>query len=179
MRKLGLIRAVSDVGILLGAFACSRGGVPDTTPKTLGQSPARGPIGSAALPSTPTSTSSSTPAEATAPTGKVYDESVRSIEVQVGERFTIRLPANITTPYKWTVEPPRTEPPPVVLAERHYQDSPPYDCPACVGYPGTDALTFEARALGKTTLTMRYAPIRATTEPPERELVVQVAVKQR
>ncbi len=107
------------------------------------------------------------------PAGRVFDDSARTIEAKVGERFTINLPANITTPYKWVVASPETV---VALAERHYDDTQNSKCDGCAGRSGTDRLTFEAKQDGTATLVLRYAPLRSKTEPPARELSIQVTV---
>jgi predicted secreted protein len=124
----------------------------------------------------PTATASRTEGSSTGnakPDTKVYDDSTRAIEAKVGDRFAINLPANITTPYKWVVASTQAA---VVLAERHYEDKPPAGCTACVGYPGTDRFTFEAKQEGITTLVLQYAPLRSKSDPAERELSIQVTV---
>lgn len=108
---------------------------------------------------------------------KAYDDQTHTISTVVGERFVIRLPANITTPYKWLVVEDASAT--VFLAERHYQDKPPPDCQNCVGYPGTDSLVFEARSPGTTKLTLRYAPLRSEADPSDRKVSIQVTVDQR
>lgn len=180
MHRLELTRVAGTVAAALLAAAvaigCSRGGAPDTTARSAADSTATA-SGGAAMPSA----SPEVHRDGALPnteTGKFYDDSITKIDALVGERFAIRLPANITTPYKWIVA-PANQPDRVVLVERHYQGDPPPDCPACVGYPGTDTLTFEARATGEAMLTLRYSSIVASSDPPEREIVVYLTVKQR
>jgi predicted secreted protein len=175
MRKLELTFVVSVGFVLAAGLAmtdCSRAGTPDPVPRSAAASPS--PLVTAPAAS---ETPAATPAQA-APTAKAYDETTTAIDTLVGEKFAVYLPANITTPYKWVVAPSDTSPI-VVLADHHYQDKPPEGCPACVGYPGTDILNFEAKAAGTTTLKLKCAPLRSKTEPAARELTIQVTVQKR
>jgi len=176
MRKLGLKFAALLV-IPLGT-GCTKAANPESVQPSASvavlEAPSSAPSVASAPP--PTATSSATPSSAAAPSGaasKTYDDTTRSIDASVGDRFTLNLPANVTTPYKWVAAPSE---PALVLAERHYEDKPPAGCQGCVGYPGTDRLTFEAKQAGTTTLVLRYAPLRGK-EPGERELSIKVTVK--
>jgi predicted secreted protein len=114
---------------------------------------------------------------ATAAPAKVYDENTRTIEATIGERFTVRLPANVTTPYRWEAMEQKQDAP-VILAHREYEDEPPPKCQSCVGYPGADNLVFEARRAGSMTLTLRYLPLRSR-DPANRELSIRVTIHPR
>jgi predicted secreted protein len=171
MFKLGLTLNLMFIAALVAA-GCTRTANSGSLPPPGSDSSAATsqPVASTA-PSAPVSapatSSASAPGEA-----KSYDDSTKSVTAKVGERFTLNLPANITTPYKWIVASPETN---VALTERHYQEKPPEGCVGCVGYPGTDRLTFEAKQPGETKLVLRYAPLRSQ-EPAERELTIAVTV---
>ncbi len=113
------------------------------------------------------------PNAASATSSKAYDDSTRTIDAKLGERFTVNLPANVTTPYKWVVASPEEV---VALVERHYDDSSPAKCDGCVGRGGTDRLTFEAKHEGSATLLLKYAPLRSKSEPAQREVSISVTV---
>jgi len=170
MRKLGLIFAALLV-MPLGA-GCTKAANPEPVQPSASVTVSDAPSAPPSVTSSPPTAASSASAPAGAAT-KTYDDTTRSIDASVGERFTLNLPANVTTPYKWVAAPAE---PALVLAERHYEDKPPADCQGCVGYPGTDRLTFEAKQAGTTTLVLRYAPLRGK-EPAERELSIKVTVK--
>jgi predicted secreted protein len=170
MRKLGLTIELTLIAALIAA-GCTRtansGSVPP--PGSDSSASTAQPAPSAAASS---STAPSTSELAATAGDNAYNDSTKAITAKVGERFTLNLPANITTPYKWIVASPDTN---VTLAERHYQEKPPAGCSGCVGYPGTDRLTFEAKQPGETKLVLRYAPLRSN-EPAERELTITVTV---
>jgi hypothetical protein len=86
----------------------------------------------------------------------------------------VALPANVTTPMKWRIEP---EPDAAVLAlaDRRYADQPPADCAGCTGYGGTDSFTFETKGAGAATLHFRYLPLRGEG-PAQREVSIEVRV---
>jgi predicted secreted protein len=172
MRKLGLTIELTFVAAL-AATGCTRAANSGSVPPPGSDSSAgtTQPVPSAA-PSSIVTPAPSASATATAVGDKAYDDSTKAITAKVGERFTLNLPANITTPYKWVLASPETN---VTLAERHYQEKPPEGCSGCVGYPGTDRLTFEAKQPGDTKLILRYAPLRSK-EPAERELTITVTV---
>jgi predicted secreted protein len=181
MRQLGLKSATQRLIVTLAAIsipplfaACTRAANPEPVPPApsgAGATSVNAPPLAAPAPSEAAAAPSV--ASATAPSARIYDDSTRSIKATVGERFTINLPANIATPYKWIVASPEGI---VALAERHYQEKPPEGCAGCVGYPGTDRLTFEAKEAGSASLLLRYAPLRSKSDPPERELTIQVTV---
>lgn len=174
MRKLGLTVSQLNVGFALvtslATACCSRAGAPEPAPRSAAGSPSP----SFAAPAVNSASSTTEPLQPEP--AKVYDDKTTSIDLSLGARFAIHLPANITTPYKWVVAPSDSDPI-VVLMERHYEDKPPANCPSCVGYPGTDTLTFETKAVGTSTLKLLYAPIRSKAEPAERELTIRVTVK--
>lgn len=157
MRKLGLIGLAVACGSL---SACQTSeparATPPGTATGVAASPAPGP-------------------SPVAPDGaRVYDETVQNIDVAPGGRFTIALSANMSTPLEWKLEP---EPNPAVLAAagRRYTDAPPPGCSGCVGYPGTDAFTFEAKGPGEAALHFAYRELKKDA-PPAKELTVRVRV---
>ena len=180
MRKLGLTVRHVGVGIALAVSlamaCCSRTGSQEPVPRSAAAGPSPSAPAAAAAPGAEGSSAATQPAQAS-PT-RVYDDKTTAIETTVGDKFAVYLPANITTPYKWVVAPSDASPI-VVLADRHYQDKSPEGCQACVGYPGTDIMNFEAKAAGTTTGKLRYAPLRSKAEPSERELSIQVTVKKK
>lgn len=173
MRKLGLTRQIKRVVLaaaLLVSTACTKAPSP-TTPPNSGAS--MNPADSA--PPVASSTTDAGVGSSPNPGASTlsFDATVQNIELKLGARFSVNLPANITTPYKWVIASAETH---VRLAERHYSDTPPADCAGCVGYPGTDRLTFEALQAGSTQLVLRYAPLRSKTDPPQRELTINIKV---
>ena len=175
MCKLGLTVRQAKVGFALAAslatIGCSCAGTSESAPR----SAAGNPLPSVTAPAA-TATPAASVASPVASANKVYDDKTTTIDASLGATFAIHLPANITTPYKWVVAPSDTSPI-VALTERHYEDKPPANCPSCVGYPGTDTLTFEAKAIGVMTLKLQYAPIHAKSEPVARELTIRVTVQ--
>jgi len=180
MRQLGLktstsgqvTAAVALLGVVLAGMSCTRTAnqepVPPSASAGAQSSSAPAPSVQAAPPE-----AAATESQAAAQADKIYDDTTRTIAGKVGDKFTINLPANITTPYKWVVDSPESV---VALTERHYEEKPPVGCTNCVGYPGTDRLTFEAKSGGTATLVLRYAPLRSKTDPAERELSIEVTI---
>lgn len=141
--------------------------------------PARtSPPSSATNPGGPGAPNVGPPAPNAAPSGgvesRVYDETVQLVDVAMNGRFTIALPANVTTPLEWKLEP---DPDPALLglAERKYTDTPPPGCQGCTGYPGTDAFTFVAKGPGEAALHFAYREIRKGA-PPAKEITVRVRI---
>ena len=176
MRQLGLKLSdrlkkpsVVTTGMLVFVtVSCTRAANQDSVP------PSKSDGGGASVaPSALAADSGTSGARAAALDAKTFDDSTRTIEAKVGDRFTINLPANITTPYKWVVASPETL---VVLTDRHYDDTASAKCDGCAGRSGTDRLTFEAKHDGTATLVLKYAPLRSKSDPPERELSIQVTI---
>jgi predicted secreted protein len=123
-------------------------------------------------PSTPVESPPATPA----PGAPIYDgNATQTIRARAGERFSIALPANITTPYKWIVANPNEAIAKLVSDE--YKDAPPAGCQGCVGYAGTTTLTFEAVAAGAHPLQLAYRGLAQTDTPAQRELAIQLTVE--
>jgi len=81
--------------------------------------------------------------------GAYYGITDRQIEARVGERFTLALEENLSTPIRWVVE---VEGNAIVQTASDHSGQPPAGCAQCVGYPGTRAVQFEAHAVGEATL---------------------------
>jgi len=105
---------------------------------------------------------------------RVYDESTSQIEAHVGERFEVALPANVTTPFKWTLAPESLSDV-ATLSAQTYTDAPPAGCERCVGYPGTAHFTLDAAQEGETTLKFMYRELGENGET-KRELSVALRV---
>ena len=124
--------------------------------------------------STPTATGK--PGAAEGPEiGTLYDDKTRTIEAEPGQRFTVALPANITTSMKWELS-SETDQSVARLVEQSYQDDPPDGC--CVGYGGTRLLHFHAVGIGPTTLRLLWKDVGAPNDPPAKEVEIQVRVEQ-
>jgi predicted secreted protein len=159
MRELGLALGIT---LLMAASACQSSEPARTNPPSSATNP-----GTSTLPH-------AGPDPAPAGDPRIYDDKVTSIEAGPNGSFTIALPANVSTPLEWKLEP---EPNPAILAlsGRKYTDSPPAGCQACTGYPGTDAFTFVAKGPGEAVLHFVYRELRKDA-PPAREITVQVRV---
>ncbi|MGC4067052.1 MAG: protease inhibitor I42 family protein [Polyangiaceae bacterium] len=94
----------------------------------------------------------------------------------VGVPFTVALPANITTPYKWVVD-PSTDASVLELTKDEYVASPPAECPGCVGTGGRRLLTFQPKRTATSQLAMSYRSITNASEPPAKQFVVRVVVR--
>jgi predicted secreted protein len=158
MRQLGLTLAIGS--LLAGVVACRTSEPAGANPPSSAASVSGG--------------SAPVPPGAPSAAPRVYDQSVQSIDVAVGGRFTIALEANITTPLEWKLEP---DPNPAVLAlgERKYTDEPPVGCVACTGYGGTDSFSFVAKGPGEATLHFAYRELKPGM-PPAKEITVRVRV---
>lgn len=126
---------------LLGACKSA----PEAPPETLPAAPSSQPAASSDVPPSTTSTAKA----------QVYGEATTQIDAHVGERFEIALPANVTTPFKWTLAPESLSDV-ATLSDQTYTDSPPAGCDPCVGYPGTAHFMLDAAQEGETTLKLSY-----------------------
>ncbi len=172
MRKLGLI-----TGALL-ALACKTS--PESAP------PATATAGApAASPAPPPAATTGAPALATSPpvaaappagSPRTYPESTRNIQAVAGEKFQVALPANITVPMKWRLEPP-PEPNLLSVGEEQYEDQPPPACPGCAGYGGTRTFTFTAAGPGKLELHFTLRPLTDVKGPILKEVRIDVEIK--
>jgi predicted secreted protein len=110
---------------------------------------------------------------APASTPAVYDEKTSQLSVAVGQRFSLSLAANITTPYKWVVD-PSLDAAILALVEDKYVEPPPRESPGAVGGGGRRLLTFEAKRAATTNLKLTYQSITDPQEPPVRTHQVTV-----
>jgi hypothetical protein len=173
MRKLGLI--FSAVTVVLGCKTS-----PETAPPGA-SAPVTSPGSSpAAPPPTPSSTAGTPapPAAASPPAGaaRTYPESTRSIQATAGERFFVALPANITVPMKWRIEPP-PDPKLLDVGEEKYENQPPPACPGCAGYGGTRTFSFTAAGPGKLELHFTLRPLTDAKGPILKEVKIDVEIK--
>jgi predicted secreted protein len=106
----------------------------------------------------------------------VYPDSAGSIQAVAGEHFSVALPANITVPMKWRLEPP---PDAKVLAvgEEKYVEQPPADCPGCTGYGGTRLFAFTAAGPGSASLHFALRPLTDPKGAAQKEVTIGVVVK--
>lgn len=154
-----ILRSLS-LSLSLGLVACA------STPE-----PAPAPQPAPASPTDP-----ATPGPAAPSNAPVYDgNATPSIKARAGERFTVALPANITTPFKWVVANPNESI--VKLVADDYKDAPPPGCQGCVGFGGTTTLTFEAVAPGAHPLNLAYRGLGQADAPAQREVAIQLTVE--
>ena len=127
-----------------------------------------------AAPPAATSTEARPPPAATAGP-RTYADSTPSIQAAPGEHFSVALPANITVPMKWRLEP---APDAKVLAvgEEKYVEQPPADCSGCTGYGGTRVFSFTATSSGKATLHFTLRPLTDPHGPSQKDVTVAVEV---
>jgi predicted secreted protein len=120
------------------------------------------------------------PGASAAPSGasgaeRTYAEGTKTIAAKIGERFAIALPANVTIPMKWRIDPP---PDAKLLAagEEKYVEEPPKGCDGCTGYGGTRVFPFEAKAAGTTTLHFALRPLTDPKGKAQKEATIEVTV---
>ncbi|MEP7051522.1 MAG: protease inhibitor I42 family protein [Pseudomonadota bacterium] len=120
----------------------------------------------------------SSPPPATTATEQVasYDENTKTITAKAGAHFSLLLPANVTTPMKWRIQ-PTPDAAVLTLAGESYSETPPAGCAGCTGYPGTKRFDFEAHARGKQTLHVSYGSLTDPSAKPEKELRIVVTVE--
>jgi predicted secreted protein len=104
-----------------------------------------------------------------------YDANTKAITAKAGTHFALLLPATISTPMKWRMQPAPDAAVLSVVGES-YSDTPPADCAGCTGYPGTKRFDFEAHAPGKQTLHLAYGSLTDPKAKPEKELTIDVTV---
>jgi predicted secreted protein len=170
MRKLGL----TLIGAALLALACKTS--PETAPPVA--SPGTGPE---APPPGPAATAAPTTAPPVAPGAaagapRTYPDSTSSIVAVTGERFFVALPANITVPMKWRLE-PAPDAKLLAVGEEKYENQPPPDCPGCTGYGGTRTFTFTAAGPGKLELHFTLRPLTDVHGPILKEVKMDVEIK--
>lgn len=173
MRKLGLTLALVALGI-----ACKT--APETSPPGASSPASTATEAPAPIPTPPATSApapAATPPSAPAASGpRTYPESTTSIEAKVGEKFSVALPANITVPYKWRLEP---APDPKVLAvgEETYISEPPAGCQGCAGYGGTRLFAFTAAGAGKVELHFALRPLNEPKGAAQKEARIAVSVR--
>ncbi len=128
--------------------------------KAAGQAPSLAP-GAAANPTQPK---------------RIYDEQVSQIEAHVGERFEIALPGNVTTPFRWALDAASLSGL-AKLNAQSYTDSPPPECPRCVGYPGTAHFEIEATQAGEANVHLAYRRLGQASGEGKREIAIKLIVK--
>jgi len=127
-------------------------------------------------PAGPTVPTEATAAPVASPGAHVYADSTTSIQVAPGEHFSVALPANITVPMKWRLEPP---PDPNLLGagEDKYVEAPPADCATCTGYGGTRIFPFTAIGQGKVTLRFALRPLTDPHGTSQKDVTIAVEIK--
>jgi predicted secreted protein len=153
------MRAIEIVGALLlcGVWGC----------KSSPEAPT--PATSNVLPAT----ASAAPAAATS--NRIYDDSTTEIVAAVGVPFTVALPANITTPYKWVID-PSTDVSVLELTKDEYVANPPAECTGCVGTGGRRLLTLQPKRAATVQLAMSYRSITDAAEPPAKQFSARVVI---
>jgi predicted secreted protein len=169
-----------QLGLSLAAFALALGckAAPEPSPAEA-SSPL--PTANEAPPPPPgPAETGAAPAPSAPPAGvpgaeRTYAEGTKAITAKVGERFAIALPANVTIPMKWRIDPP----PDVKLlaaGEEKYFEEPPKGCDGCTGYGGTRVFPFEAKAAGTTTLHFALRPLSDPKGKAHKEASIDVTV---
>ncbi len=104
------------------------------------------------------------------------NESVHAITVARGQAFTVSLPANITTPYKWIPATNLAEAG-IELLKDEYQTNPSPDCANCAGVGGRRMMTFRSNLPGEHVLSLKYQSITNSTEAPAETYQATVTVR--
>ena len=105
------------------------------------------------------------------PTIGVTDkDSGKTIAMRVGQTLAIRLPANPTTGYSWTLA---EKPELLVLIKSEYAGAATKD--GAMGSGGTQIFAFEARDTGAATITLNYRRP-WENDPPARRFTVTVNI---
>jgi predicted secreted protein len=164
------MRAIEVVGVsvlcgLVGLWGCK------SSPEASPQEPSSSPATSIAAPEAAGATQPSSAA-----TNRVYDENTAEIAAAVGVPFTLALPANVTTPYKWGVD-PSTDASALELIKDEYAANPPAECTGCVGTGGRRLLTFQPKRAGTVQLSMSYRSITNAAEPPAKQYSARVVIR--
>lgn len=105
-----------------------------------------------------------------------YDEHTKAITAKAGAHFSVLLPANVTTPMKWRIQ-PAPNAAVLTLAGESYSETPPTNCAGCTGYPGTKRFDFNAQGAGKETLHLSYGSLTDASAKPEKELSIAITVE--
>lgn len=182
MRELGLSahlprprpRAELAFALLLLPLGCK------TAPETAPPGASAPTTAAAPIPAAPASTPATPPGAApsgAAPSAgpRVYPDSTTNVSARVGEAFSIALPANVTVPYRWRLE-PAPDAHVLVTGGEQYVEQPPAGCPSCVGYGGTRLFAFTAAGPGSVTLHFALLPLSGQGEPAK-TATIEVEVK--
>jgi predicted secreted protein len=178
VRELGLNQAMTSSPALLllllaaGALGGACKAAPETAPP--GASAPTATQAPTATPSAATADSATAPAAATGP--HVYPAVTTSIQAAPGEHFLVALPANITVPMKWRLE-PAPDAKILSVGEEKYVEQPPADCSGCTGYGGTRLFAFTAAAAGSATLHFALRPLTDPKGSAQKEVTITVTVK--
>ena len=175
MHMTSLIKLCSALCCGFVLAACSKPSPTPVGPDSAVSVPSAAAPETAAPPaSAPPTMAAAKPAEKAAPA--TYDVNTKSITAKAGTHFALLLPATISTPMKWRIQP---APDAAVLsvAGESYSDTPPADCAGCTGYPGTKRFDFDAHAAGKQTLHLSYGSLTDPKAKPEKELTIDVTVE--
>jgi inhibitor of cysteine peptidase len=101
------------------------------------------------------------------PAGKT----VKVLRVPLGETFTITLPSNPTTGYRWQLAQPLDK---RIVSEAGHEYQP--DKPARIGSGGQEVWTFRASGMGRTVISMQYIRPWETGKPPVNSGIFTVIV---
>jgi predicted secreted protein len=175
MRQLGL-----SLGVLLLPLALGCKTAPEPSPAQA-SSPSPGPASDAPPPSPgpaePVPAASAGSAPGTAASGeRTYAEGTTAITAKVGERFLVALPANVTVPMKWHIDPP-PDAKLLETGEEKYFDEPPKGCEGCTGYGGTRVFSFVAKAAGSTALSFALRPLGDPEGAARKQVKIEVTVR--
>jgi len=107
---------------------------------------------------------------------RTYPDSTANISAAVGESFVVALPANVTVPMKWRLEPP-PDPKLLTTGDEKYVEQPPADCPGCTGYGGTRLFGFTGAGSGKLTLHFALRPLTDPHGAAQKEVSIAVEIK--
>ena len=176
MTSLTTIIAVFSAGALF--CACSKPSPAPVGPDSAVSVPS---ASEASAPATAVPAASAPSASAAAPASKApetasYDENTKAITAKAGSRFSLLLPANVSTPMKWRIQPAPDTAILIVAGER-YAETPPANCAGCTGYPGTKRFDFDAHGAGKQTLHLSYGSLTDPKAKPEKVLTIDVTVE--
>ncbi len=84
------------------------------------------------------------------------------IETKVGEKFTITLPANLTTGYSWRID----EIKPAIVRKDDYKYNQSANARGLVGVGGEEVWTFEAVSKGRVIIHLEYVRPWEVDVPP-------------
>jgi predicted secreted protein len=159
-------KALLSTVLVVACSACNA-----TTPEPAKSEANVAPASSGATPLT----SSSAPSAAAAGAPRIYPQTTTTIDARAGDKFTVALPGNVSTPYEWRFDesPDKAV---VSMKDKAYVDAPPANCQGCDGYKGTYTFTFTANAAGNAKLHFSYASVVPPGSPAEKQVSIDVRV---